>query len=251
MPFYGGGGGIAHRLGMKPNWVLDLHNGGCAAFVLGFKLARTAAGVRRRAHRADRGRAERGRTDFRSGRRCDEGAGRGTRRRCGGRTGHVVGRVTDPRRRMPHLRRVRRRHDHRRRPAPQVVAARTGRGLHRLHRIQDHQGAGARQPAGARGGASGVRSNRREAQGHRLARDQPAEPGLPAQLAGRAGVAQANDTATPSTTAATFSPRASRSTSTARSPMASVKKGDVVMMAAFAHAGDFAGAAAIRWGGRP
>jgi 3-oxoacyl-[acyl-carrier-protein] synthase III len=26
--------------------------------------------------------------------------------------------------------------------------------------------------------------------------------------------------------------------------------GDVVMMAAFAHAGDFAGAAAIRWGGR-
>ena len=29
-----------------------------------------------------------------------------------------------------------------------------------------------------------------------------------------------------------------------------VKKGDVVMMAAFAHAGDFAGAAAVRWGGR-
>ncbi len=29
-----------------------------------------------------------------------------------------------------------------------------------------------------------------------------------------------------------------------------LKKGDVAMMAAFAHAGDFAGAAAIRWGGR-
>lgn len=29
-----------------------------------------------------------------------------------------------------------------------------------------------------------------------------------------------------------------------------LKAGDVVMMAAFAHAGDFAGAAAIRWGGR-
>jgi 3-oxoacyl-[acyl-carrier-protein] synthase-3 len=29
-----------------------------------------------------------------------------------------------------------------------------------------------------------------------------------------------------------------------------VKTGDVVMMAAFAHAGDFAGAAAVRWGGR-
>ena len=40
MPFYGGGAGMAHRLGMKPNWVLDLHNGGCAAFVLGLKVAR-------------------------------------------------------------------------------------------------------------------------------------------------------------------------------------------------------------------
>jgi 3-oxoacyl-[acyl-carrier-protein] synthase III len=40
MPFYGGGGAIAHRLGMRPNWVLDLHNGGCAAFVLGLDVAR-------------------------------------------------------------------------------------------------------------------------------------------------------------------------------------------------------------------
>jgi 3-oxoacyl-[acyl-carrier-protein] synthase-3 len=40
MAFYGAGGGIAHRLGMRPNWVLDLHNGGCAAFVLGLKVAR-------------------------------------------------------------------------------------------------------------------------------------------------------------------------------------------------------------------
>ena len=40
IPFYGAGGGMAHRLGMKPNWVVDLHNGGCAAFVLGLKLAR-------------------------------------------------------------------------------------------------------------------------------------------------------------------------------------------------------------------
>jgi 3-oxoacyl-[acyl-carrier-protein] synthase III len=29
-----------------------------------------------------------------------------------------------------------------------------------------------------------------------------------------------------------------------------VKAGDLVMLAAFAHAGDFAGAAAVRWGGR-
>lgn len=40
MPFHGGGGGIAHRLGMRPSWVLDIHNGGCAAFVLGLKMAR-------------------------------------------------------------------------------------------------------------------------------------------------------------------------------------------------------------------
>ncbi len=40
MPFYGSGGGMAHRLGMKPNWVLDLHNGGCAAFVLAMNVAR-------------------------------------------------------------------------------------------------------------------------------------------------------------------------------------------------------------------
>jgi 3-oxoacyl-[acyl-carrier-protein] synthase-3 len=40
MPYYGGGGGMAHRLGMRPNWVIDLHNGGCAAFVLGLKVAR-------------------------------------------------------------------------------------------------------------------------------------------------------------------------------------------------------------------
>jgi 3-oxoacyl-[acyl-carrier-protein] synthase-3 len=40
MPFYGGGGGMANRLGMKPNWVLDLHNGGCAAFILAMKVAR-------------------------------------------------------------------------------------------------------------------------------------------------------------------------------------------------------------------
>jgi 3-oxoacyl-[acyl-carrier-protein] synthase-3 len=40
MPFYGGGGAVAHRLGMQPNYVLDLHNGGCAIFVLGLQVAR-------------------------------------------------------------------------------------------------------------------------------------------------------------------------------------------------------------------
>jgi 3-oxoacyl-[acyl-carrier-protein] synthase III len=41
MPFYGSGGGTANRLGMKPKWVLDLHNGGCAAFVLAMNVARS------------------------------------------------------------------------------------------------------------------------------------------------------------------------------------------------------------------
>lgn len=41
MAFYGQGGGIAHRLGMRPSWVLDLNNGGCAAFVLALNVART------------------------------------------------------------------------------------------------------------------------------------------------------------------------------------------------------------------
>ncbi|HUH70838.1 MAG TPA: 3-oxoacyl-[acyl-carrier-protein] synthase III C-terminal domain-containing protein [Mycobacterium sp.] len=40
MAFYGAGGGIAQRLGMRPSWVLDLHNGGCAAFVLALYVAR-------------------------------------------------------------------------------------------------------------------------------------------------------------------------------------------------------------------
>lgn len=40
IPFYGAGGGTAHRLGMHPSWVLDLHNGGCAAFVLALNVAR-------------------------------------------------------------------------------------------------------------------------------------------------------------------------------------------------------------------
>src|ERR1700739_4455127 len=40
MAFYGQGGSVAHRLGMRPSWVLDLNNGGCGAFVLGLNVAR-------------------------------------------------------------------------------------------------------------------------------------------------------------------------------------------------------------------
>ncbi len=40
VPIFGCGSGVADRLGIRPEWVFDLHNGGCAAFVLMIKLAR-------------------------------------------------------------------------------------------------------------------------------------------------------------------------------------------------------------------
>jgi 3-oxoacyl-[acyl-carrier-protein] synthase III len=40
LPILGAGGELAHRLGMNPEFVIDVHNGGCAAFVLMMKLAR-------------------------------------------------------------------------------------------------------------------------------------------------------------------------------------------------------------------
>ncbi len=154
MPFYGGGGGMAHRLGMKPNWVLDLHNGGCAAFVLGLKVARNSDRVGGGAHRADRDSPERGRAGVRPADDSAQGAGVSSRRRRRGRAGDPVGPVADPRHRMPHLRRVRRRYDARGRSAAQVVAGRSRGGLHRVHRKQDHQGARPRQPSGAGGVAT-------------------------------------------------------------------------------------------------
>ncbi|AOK32279.1 MULTISPECIES: 3-oxoacyl-ACP synthase III family protein [Burkholderia] len=40
IPFVGCGGEVAHRFGMRPEWVIDLHNGGCASFIYMIKLAR-------------------------------------------------------------------------------------------------------------------------------------------------------------------------------------------------------------------
>lgn len=40
LPIVGAGGEVAHRLGIAPEWVIDVHNGGCAAFVQMIKLAR-------------------------------------------------------------------------------------------------------------------------------------------------------------------------------------------------------------------
>ncbi|ONI76338.1 3-oxoacyl-ACP synthase [Actinosynnema sp. ALI-1.44] len=39
-PLFGCGGDVARRLGMRPEWVYDLHNGGCASFLHMIKLAR-------------------------------------------------------------------------------------------------------------------------------------------------------------------------------------------------------------------
>jgi 3-oxoacyl-[acyl-carrier-protein] synthase-3 len=40
LPIVGAGGELAHRLGMSPEWIIDVHNGGCAAFVYMIGLAR-------------------------------------------------------------------------------------------------------------------------------------------------------------------------------------------------------------------
>ena len=66
----------------------------------------------------------------------------------------------------------------------------------------------------------GLRPNRHEAQGYRPAGHQPAQPGVPAELARGAGAARGAAPSTPSTSAATCSPPASRSTWTAPSPTA-------------------------------
>jgi 3-oxoacyl-[acyl-carrier-protein] synthase III len=40
LPIVGCGGEVAKRLGIAPEWIIDVHNGGCAAFVLMIKIAR-------------------------------------------------------------------------------------------------------------------------------------------------------------------------------------------------------------------
>lgn len=40
LPIVGAGGELAYRLGMNPDYIIDVHNGGCAAFVLMMRLAR-------------------------------------------------------------------------------------------------------------------------------------------------------------------------------------------------------------------
>ncbi|SCE86855.1 3-oxoacyl-[acyl-carrier-protein] synthase-3 [Micromonospora echinospora] len=40
LPWTGAGSAVAHRLGQDPDWVLDVHNGGCASFVHMLRSAR-------------------------------------------------------------------------------------------------------------------------------------------------------------------------------------------------------------------
>lgn len=40
LPIIGAGGEVAYRLGMTPQWIIDVHNSGCASFVYMLKLAR-------------------------------------------------------------------------------------------------------------------------------------------------------------------------------------------------------------------
>ncbi|MBW1602244.1 3-oxoacyl-ACP synthase [Streptomyces sp. JJ66] len=45
LPFTGSGAETAHRLGLRPDWVLDAHNGGCASFVHMLRIARALIGT--------------------------------------------------------------------------------------------------------------------------------------------------------------------------------------------------------------
>ena len=81
----------------------------------------------------------------------------------------------------------------------------------------------------------------------------PVRPTPAPTATGSASASSASATATPSaSTPATATPAPLSTCQRVASEM-SVEDaaGQLVMMAAFAHAGDFAGAAAVRWGGRP
>ena len=226
MPFYGGGGGMAHRLGMKPNWVLDLHNGGCAAFVLGLQggpptarppgqgqtaliaVAQNAAGqvfdqptVRRKAQAAVPG----------------DGAAVGLVTR--------VGQVADPRHRVPHLRRVRRRHDASLLDPPRKWwQPGTGEGCIGFteSKITKVLARGNRQVPEV--SLRGLRPNRHASPRISTCSSPTSRTGCSCGTGARRWSCPRSATATPSTSAATCSPPASRSTSTAPSPTVSSRR---------------------------
>ena len=149
----------------------------------------------------------------------------GARRRRGSRAGHRVGRVADPRRRMPHLRRVCRRHDALHESAPQVVAGGSRRGLAsaspKPRSPRCWRAATGRCPRCAYAVCDRIGVKPKDLD--LLVTNQP-NRALPAQLARGAGDCPRNDTATPSTSAATCSPPAFRSTWSGPSPTASSRR---------------------------
>ena len=213
MAFYGEGGGIAHRLGMRPSWVLDLNNGGCAAICVGAQCGSSVAGVRGWPHRADRHRAKRRRAGLRSAKVCAAKRSRrcpATARRWAW-SRWAINRPFSTSSAAPMVNTLARwcsSPD----PPRKWWQAGGGRALHRIHRKQDHQGAGPRQPSGPRGRVSGV-SIESDCPPRTSTCLSPTSPtGRFCATGGRRSNCPRNVIATPSTSAATCSVPESRST---------------------------------------
>ena len=156
VPFYGAGGGIRHRLGMRPNWVLDLHNGGCAAFVLALNVARRllASGEGHTALIAI--------AQNTAGQVFDQPGVRRKAQSAVPGDGSAVGLVTLSDQ-SPILDIECRTYGESAgnmtiamEPARELLGGGTRRGVHRVHQNQDRQGAGPREPSGPRSGVRGV-----------------------------------------------------------------------------------------------
>ena len=251
MPFYGGGGGMAHRLGMRPSWVLDLHNGGCAAFVLALQVATQLLSSGEGADRVDRDRAERGGPGLRpahgaaqaAGRRCPVTAPRSALvtlsdespildvecRTYGEYAGDMTIAVDPPRKWWQ--------------PGPGEGCT---SGSPKARSPRCWPAATGRCPKWRSPSVTESACNPRISTCW-----SPISPtGCSCATGARRWSCPRSATSIPSTNAATCS-RAGIPINLDRAITdGQLKAGDVVMMAAFAHAGDFAGAAAVSWGGR-
>jgi hypothetical protein len=183
LPIVGAGGELAHRLGMTPQWILDVHNSGCAAFVSMLKLAQKllASGAGRTALIAAAANAAGRVFEQEQVRKLAQSLVPGDGAAVGLLTLSVTSPVLDIECRFYGQNAGG--HDPGRRPATPMVAGRPRRRLRRLQRGQDHESARPRQPSGARGRSRGMRPHRGETRRPRPACHQPAQPVAPAQLA--------------------------------------------------------------------
>ena len=210
---------VAHRLGCNPDWVLDLHNGGCVSFVYMMKSRARSCETGAAPHRADRdAQNAAGRSSTSPTVRARPQAavpGRRLRRRPA--DGSDESPILDVECR--YLRRVRRRHDRAVGPPRKYWEPGTGERLHRLHREQDRQDHRPRQPSRARGRLRGVRPiGRRPEDIDLLVTNQPNRSSC--ATGARRSSCPRSGTATPSTSTATSSAPAFRSPWTRPSPMA-------------------------------